>query len=362
MGEPVTAAEGNIRRRLTAAAGWVVAGACLIWLLHDVHPRAILASAGRLSWTWVAGGIAFDILSYLAQGWRWELLLRPRGRLSVWRTTQAIYAGLFTNEVVPMRAGELVRMGLAARWLNTSARAVFASLLLERLMDGFWLAAAAGTAALFVPLPNSMRIATGVLGIVVLLGFGFFEWISRRPAGTPHTGRFRAVLRWLQPMQESIRDAGLSRDFRTALLASGLVLLGQILAFWSIMQAAGLGLGIGAGAVVLLIVHLGTMIPNAPANLGSYQFFVVVGLAVFGVDKTSATAFSFVVFFLLTAPLWLIGSFALSRSGMTIASVSQRARDAAHPQSTASGIAQIRDSDDADGCRTMNLSRNEPAQ
>ena len=175
MDEPVTALEGGVRRRLMSAGGWVVAGACLVWLLHDVHPRAILASAGRLSWAWVAVGVAFDILSYIAQGWRWELLLRARGRLSVWRTTQAIYAGLFTNEVVPMRAGELVRMGLAARWLNTPARAVFPSLLLERLTDGFWLAAATGTAALFVPLPDSMRIAAGVLGIVVLLGFGFLQ-------------------------------------------------------------------------------------------------------------------------------------------------------------------------------------------
>jgi uncharacterized membrane protein YbhN (UPF0104 family) len=345
-----------------SAGGWVVAGTRLVWLLHDVHPRAILASAGRLSWAWVTLGVAFDILSYIAQGWRWELLLRARGRLSVWRTTQAIYAGLFTNEVVPMRAGELVRMGLAARWLNTPARAVFPSLLLERLMDGFWLAAATGTAALFVPLPDSMRIAAGVLGAVVLLGFGFLQWVSRRPAGGPHTGRFGAILRWLEPIQESIRNSGRSRDFRTAIIASGLVLLGQILAFWSIMQAAGMGLGFGAGAVVLLIVHLGTMIPNAPANLGSYQFFVVVGLAVFGVDKTSATAFSFVVFLLLTAPLWIIGSFALSRSGMTIASASRRARDAGHPQSTASDVAPIRDSEETGDWRTMNLSRNEPAR
>lgn len=324
MGEPVGGGHRRGRQRLTAAAGWVIAGACLVWLFHDVHPRAILASAGRLSWMWVTAGIAFDILSYIAQGWRWEILLRPRGRLSVWRTTQAIYAGLFTNEVVPMRAGEIVRMGLAARWLNAPARAVLPSLLLERLMDGLWLAAAAGTAALFVPLPDSVRIATGILGTVVLLGFALFEWVSRRAPGTPRTGRLGAIPGWLRPIQESIRDAGLSRGFRSALFASGLVLLGQILAFWSIMQAAGLGLGFGAGAVVLLIVHLGTMIPNAPANLGSYQFFVVVGLAVFGVDKTSATAFSFVVFFLLTAPLWLIGSFALSRSGVTIASVSGR--------------------------------------
>jgi hypothetical protein len=71
----------------------------------------------------------------------------------------------------------------------------------------------------------------------------------------------------------------------------------------------------------LLIVHLGTAIPNAPANVGTYQFFCVVGLTLFGVEKTLATGFSVVVFLLLTVPLWIIGFFALSRSGMTLSTI-----------------------------------------
>jgi hypothetical protein len=36
-------------------------------------------------------------------------------------------------------------------------------------------------------------------------------------------------------------------------------------------------------------------IPNAPANVGSYQFFSVLGLTLFGVDKTVAAGFSIAV-------------------------------------------------------------------
>jgi hypothetical protein len=42
----------------------------------------------------------------------------------------------------------------------------------------------------------------------------------------------------------------------------------------------------------ILIVRLGTMIPNAPANVGSFQFFTFLALGSFGVEKTVAAGFS----------------------------------------------------------------------
>lgn len=116
----------------------------------------------------------------------------------------------------------------------------------------------------------------------------------------------------------------MSASFWGAAAVSLAVLLGQILAFWLMLQACALRLGFWAGAVVLLVVRLGTAIPNAPANVGSYQFFVVVGLSLFGVEKAAATGFSFVVFAALTLPLWLIGLLALSHSGMTLSGVRGR--------------------------------------
>jgi len=95
----------------------------------------------------------------------------------------------------------------------------------------------------------------------------------------------------------------------------------EALAFWFVMRAYGLGLSFWAGLVVFLIVHLGTALPNAPANVGTYQFFTVVGLTLFGVDKTVAGGFSIAVFVILTVPLWAIGLLALSRTGMTLHSL-----------------------------------------
>jgi uncharacterized membrane protein YbhN (UPF0104 family) len=114
-----------------------------------------------------------------------------------------------------------------------------------------------------------------------------------------------------------LRCIGRSRYLYLSFLVSSLVLAFQIAAFWLVMRAYGLRLSIWHGAAVLLIVHLGTAIPSAPSNVGTYQFFVVVGLALFGVEKTLATGFSVVVFVILTAPLWALGLVAIGRVGLS---------------------------------------------
>ncbi len=88
----------------------------------------------------------------------------------------------------------------------------------------------------------------------------------------------------------------------------------QSLALWFMMVACGIELPLWAGAVVLLVIRLGTAIPNAPANVGSFQVFSVLALnRLFGVGKTVTAGFLISCFVALTVPLWIIGLLAFSR-------------------------------------------------
>lgn len=315
---------GRALKLAKAVFPYLLAAACLVWLFHDVQLERLLRDVAGIRWGWVALAIVFDILSYLCQGWRWQLLLRPVGRISTLRATQAIYAGLFTNEVLPMRMGEVVRAFLVSRWMSVEFSAIVPSMVVERLFDVVWLAASIGLTAMFVPLPQNLLEAGDILGLAVLLGTGGFVFVilRKRPEQSAQTAPrwkpLRLLASFLGTLESGLRAIGRTRAVYLSLAVSVLLLLGQMLAFWLIMWAYGLHVSFWVGAVVLLIVRLGTAIPNTPANLGTYQFFTVVGLALFGVEKTRATGFSLVVFFLLTAPLWVIGLFAIGRTGMTL--------------------------------------------
>jgi glycosyltransferase 2 family protein len=307
--------------------GYLLALACLVWVFHDIRARELLRNVSTIHWGWVIVAIMFDVGSYLCQGLRWQLLLRPVGALSALKATQAIYVGLFTNEILPMRFGEFVRAYLVSRWMSLGLTSIIPSLVVERLLDGIWLAVGIGLTAIFIPLPRNLLEAGDVLGVLILMVTAlFFYVVFRKPKPEISRAQGESVL-WKPPhfltsvverLSKDLRQIGTSRAFYFSFALSFIFLMLQALAFWLIMWAYGLHLRPWVGAVVFLIVQLGTAIPNAPANVGTYQFFCVVGLGIFEVEKTLATGFSVVVFVLLTIPLWVIGFFALSHSGTTL--------------------------------------------
>lgn len=110
----------------------------------------------------------------------------------------------------------------------------------------------------------------------------------------------------------------LSRNSLVAFLLSLAMLILQGMSFWLVMRAYGLSLPLLAGVAVILIVHLGSAVPTVPGNIGTYQFFTVVGLKLFGVDKAAASGFSMVVYAVLSLPVFVFGFWSLGRSGLTL--------------------------------------------
>ena len=324
----MTGRPGASRTRLLV--GYVLAAAALVWVLHDIHFGTMFASMQRIRWIWVAPAILFDVLSYACQGIRWRYLLRPVGSVSPLQTTQAIYAGLFTNEVVPLRVGELVRAYLVSRWTGAGFLSIVPSIAAERLFDGVWLAIAIGITAMFVPLPRDLLVGGDVLGIIVIAATAWFLYLVyrrrrdglREPADTRHRSKpLRFLATMVSHVAEGVGKIGLSRNSYASLFISPLILVFQGIALWLMMVAYGFSLSVWVGMAVFLILHLGTALPNAPSNIGTYQFFCVVGLTLFGIEKSVATGFSFVAFFLLTLPLWILGLLAIAGSSMTLPAI-----------------------------------------
>jgi uncharacterized protein (TIRG00374 family) len=194
-----------------------------------------------------------------------------------------------------------------------------------------------GLAAIFAPLPEDLIEAGEAFGAIIALIVALFIYlILRRPRprrselpvdrGMPRWKPFRAIAVLFTRLSEGLREASRTREFYLSFALSLPFLALQAITLWLIMLGYGLRLSFWVGVAVYLIVGLGTALPNTPANVGSYQFFTVLGLTLFGVDKTSATGFSLVAFMLLSLPLLTIGFLALSRSGMSLAAIREELR------------------------------------
>jgi uncharacterized membrane protein YbhN (UPF0104 family) len=191
--------------------------------------------------------------------------------------------------------------------------------------------AAAGLAfvSLFVDLPRRFKKIADTMGIVTLILLAIVVILilyleiklgsETRPEGRPRRlpGRLMGALIGLHAM-------GTAPSFYPAVLASVFMPFCQVLGIWAMMQAYGLHLPFLAAVVVLLVINLGVSLPNAPANFGSYQFFCVVGLSVFQVEKSTATGFSIFAFLALTLPFVFLGFAALVRSGLSLHSMREK--------------------------------------
>ena len=316
----VLPSESPVRHRWPRTVlGYTLAVLCLCLVLRHLNPGEFLHRLAALNFLWVAAAILFDVLSYICQGWRWKLLLRPVAEITVLRTTQAIYAGLFVNQVLPMKLGEIARAFLISRWTSAKLSSIFPSILLERLCDGVWLAVGIIITILLVPLPRRLVEVGDVFDVFVFVTVVIVALLAvgaRRPVSNNSTQK-ESLGTLVRILAFEIRVATQTRGALLALMLSLLLMLLQGLSFWFVMRAYGLPLTFAMGMVVFIIVHFGTLIPTAPANVGSYQFFTVLGLTVFGVEKATAAGFSLVVFTVLAAPLWAIGLWAVGSSGLS---------------------------------------------
>jgi glycosyltransferase 2 family protein len=331
-----TERSGKFRQVAKPFLSYLIAIVCLIWVFHNIKIGLFLKDLGNIRWNWIILAIICDFLSYLFQGLRWRILLKPVSKVSLWKSTQAIYSGLFTNEILPFRTGEIVRTYLISRWTGISFVTVIPSILVERFFDAIWIGIGVGLTAIFAELPHNLVDAAEILGIAILTLVTIFIYLvlrrERELIENPDTKNKRKPLLGivgtiLTRLASGIKAIGTSRYFYFAFTTSSLILVFQILSFWLVMLAYRFSFSLWAGAAVMIIVLLGTAIPNTPSNVGTYQFFVVVGLTLFGVEKTTASGFSLVVFVILTIPLWALGFIAISKTGMKLSDIRREVSD-----------------------------------
>jgi glycosyltransferase 2 family protein len=313
---------------LVQVLGYALSAICLIWVLHGYPIHELIPTIRSLDFRWVFLAVGFDLSVYLAHAWRWNTLLGPVARLGFWRTAQAIYIGLFANEVLPLRTGEVIRCYLLAHWNNLRISLSFASAAVERLIDGFFMLTAFLLTASFVRgIPEKLMILVQILGVLLILGAVLLIWVVRRKQEAHAAIRQSRWASTLRHVIEGLHLMGNKRTLGITILISGLYLFLQVLSVWALMKADGLDLSFWAAGGVLAIVRFGTVIPNAPGNVGLFQVATVLALGLFDVEKNDAKTFSFIMFFVMTLPLLAGGAVATALTGLNLEELRSRARN-----------------------------------
>jgi hypothetical protein len=82
------------------------------------------------------------------------------------------------------------------------------------------------------------------------------------------------------------------------------------------------------------VVHIATILPNAPANIGSFQAFATVALGVIQAEESAAASFALIFYIAHTLPQILVGFLVLLFTGLNLGEVHTHAIRAEHARKT----------------------------
>src|SRR5258708_13826003 len=93
------------------------------------------------------------------------------------------------------------------------------------------------------------------------------------------------------------------------------------------VRAYGLDEGCWGRAVALMVLlWLGSVVPQAPGNVGLFQVLSTLGLTLFGVPQAMARRFALILWGVVTLPLLIAGFVALVATGAKMAEIHREAK------------------------------------
>jgi uncharacterized membrane protein YbhN (UPF0104 family) len=334
---------GDIRSRVLVVLTYLASLGCLVWTLRGANLGELKDDIATMDWWWLGVAVAADIAVYCWQAVRWRQVLRPVEQVSFRHGVSAIYVGLFANEVLPFRAGEVLRCYLVSRWSKLPFSVVISSALIERIFDGIWLCLCLVVTIQLVPAHHHMRwlVRSGyILGIVVLSGAALLALAvflrQKTRALLPGDGWQRHV----RVLIDDLNLIGHSRYLYFAFFQSLPYLLLQVVPIYAAMQAYGFDQSpafsptLSVAFALMVILRLGSVVPQAPGNLGLFQFLTKEALQhIYHVAPAEAARFSLVLWGTVTIPLLVAGSIALMSSGSKLFDLKRAAEDHANEMS-----------------------------
>ena len=326
---PVVKRRAKVPKWLVPAIGFAVSLVSLYFSFRKFDYAQLGQDVGHLIWPWVILGVSFELLSYVVDAWRWLVILSPAEQPSLMQCTQSTFIGLFANDVLPAKAGEIIRPYLLTRWAGVPLSLSITSAVLERIFDGIAMVLCFYLVSFDMSnLPGILSDAVFTLGVVVSSITAVILFILFYKS---HAHRVVSGNKWAVKFIHLLDELHLLGNWRTLGIAFAMsfgYFLLQFLAVLCLARGDNFDFGLKESAFVLLVTRVATMIPNAPGNIGAFQFFFAKGLGILMVESFNAKSFALIAYFFLTAPPLIVGAIAVMLTGMSIGEIHKQAHHA----------------------------------
>jgi uncharacterized protein (TIRG00374 family) len=276
--------------------------------------------------TYLGLPIALTVLSYFWRTLRWRHLF-PREVPSIKVAYKALIFGFFMNNILPARAGELVRAHVGARLSGESRSLVLATIAAERLLDGVALSVLLGIGSITMGILG-LHVAeyahqlqyvgvafavVGILTVLLLSQRGLVDSLLLKCEGILAGSRFTVVLSKIRHFIEGLTPLLCPRRLPIILGWTSVVWGLELMVFWVVASAYGVHLTIYQAIFFLVSSNFASLIPAAPGGIGIVEAVATAVLVSMGVPRESAFAMALTQHVIQYAMVGLPGLYLLLR-------------------------------------------------
>jgi uncharacterized protein (TIRG00374 family) len=303
--------------------GLAVSAIFLVLLLWQIDLGEIGTALRDAEPGWVLLATPVYLLGLWLRAWRWQLVLRPTLSISTGEAFAMMMVGFAANNLLPVRAGEVVRAGMLRQAHGVGWTVGFGTIIVERVLDGLVLSAflaitialAGGTTLL-----TGLALLAGAIGVSATVVLAALAWrleasmrlITRLLRFAPT--RFRPQLRaWTGGFISGMTTLRGPRSWGVVTLATTLSWAAEAVAYWLVGLAFGLNVPALVYAGALGAANLALAAPATAGGVGPYEFFTREVVVAHGATAAAGTAYALALHALIVAPLIVIGLLVLWR-------------------------------------------------
>lgn len=311
--------------------GLGISAVSLVLVFRGVDAQELTSALRAAEYAWLLPAIGLLAGSLAIRAFRWRVLFFPQTGLRLATLFHVLNTSYLINNVLPARAGDVIRAGLISTREPVSASRALATVVVERVLDGLTLALMLAFLLPLFPVPDQVARIGQVAGTsMAAAGVGLMILSTQRARSVrwAHAilDRIPRIdkLQWSERIGSLIDGLGALRSpaaLGRAAIWSVIVWMLSGVAYYFVLRAFDLQLSITAGIFVLVVTTLVLIVPATPGYVGVFDYAAVLALSVFGVERSLAVSCAIVLHAASYVTFSAMGLISLIRESLSLSTV-----------------------------------------
>jgi uncharacterized protein (TIRG00374 family) len=325
--------------------GFAVSAGIVYLAFRGIDFRQLLVNLQKANYLYLIPIIAIIFLSMALRAARWGYFLLPIKKIGFHPLFEGMLISFMANNVLPVRMGDFLRVYIIGRSERIRKSASFATVVIERLFDGFTVLALLVVVLTFFHLPaGNIPFKKGlVIGGYITLAICVFAFAILFIIKTQTRWLLKTSLFFTRPFPSKVTKSSISsiKSFKEGLLSvestkTMVIALLYSALIWAVFAysiylmglAFGLKLSLAASVMVLLAICMAMMIPSTPGYIGPYHASVAYSLVLYNIPLEKALSLSLVFHATNYIPITVAGFLYLWRHHLSLKKIREAEKEA----------------------------------